>query len=150
MHDGEHHDSGSQVIEINGNQEGDDGQGPNHFLALTGTKKLTDKVEATIIVQYFHNRHGRQKKENDFRSPAHIRQENVTGDKIFDRNAVGWNLTEAIRMKEMRELVSVLASHEVHTITDIENPSHRSSKNRYGSTVHLGDILRRDEEISHQ
>ncbi|CUQ63549.1 Uncharacterised protein [Segatella copri] len=41
----------------------------------------------------------------------------------------------------------MFTGHEVHTETDIENPSYRSSKNGYGSTVHLGNILGCNENI---
>ena len=149
MHDGKHHDSSGQVVKIGRNNKCHHRKRPNHTLAITGAKQLADKIETTIIVENFNNRHRRQQEQDYLCSSSHIWQEDKTGNKALDCCAGFWD-GRSLTVQITRKIISMLTGYEIHTKTNIQNPSHRTSKNGHGSTVHLGNILRCYKETSQQ
>ena len=86
MHHGEHHHGGSEVIEIDGNQECNDGECPQHLLAAACAKQLAHEVEAAVVVEDFYDRNRSEQEHHDLRCPTHLWKEDVSGDEVLDRS----------------------------------------------------------------
>ena len=72
VHDGEHQHGGGKIIEVDRDDEGDDGEYPKHLPAAARAKQLAHEVEAAVVIEYIHDGHGGEQKKHDFGSPAHL------------------------------------------------------------------------------
>ena len=94
MHDGEHQHGGGKIIEVDRDDEGDDGKYPKHLPAAARAKQLAHEVEAAVVIEYIHDGHGGEQKEHDLGSPAHLWQEDVPGDEVLHVGAGGFQVRE--------------------------------------------------------
>ena len=83
MHDDQHHRGCCQVVKVGREDERSQRDSPQQAFGIARTYPLRDKVEATIVVQQFNDRHGCQQEHHNSSSSTHIFQEDIVIDEIF-------------------------------------------------------------------
>ena len=108
MHDDQHHGRRCQVVQIGREDKRSQRDGPQQSLGITRTNPFCDEVEAAIIVQQFHYRHGSQQEQYNGSSLAHVFQEYIIFNKVFHRLAGG-----LVACQPLHILTRMLVHHEV-------------------------------------
>ena len=87
-HDGKHHQSRGQVVEIGRQDIGYESHHPQKTLTITGRNPLADEIKATVRIQQIDNRHRSQKVKHDLTNIRYVTDKNIIGNKILKRSDV--------------------------------------------------------------
>ena len=116
MHYCEHHDSSREVVKVGGQQESDNSNNPQETSRRPCLKKLRNKVEAAVVVQYLHYCHCCQQEKHYFTTITNIFKEDIIRNEKFyigtSRFGTG---------KESGVFLRMQIGHEVCSVTDVKH-----------------------------